>query len=298
MMFLLATDELVVAGRSYPGFPLLVDGDGGAIEPAQTFLWDHLSSGRRQNKLTWEKYGRALYDFFAYVYQNKLDWKAARTPGVPSAVESYRDWSKGELDLDPSVINQRLGLIAKFYEWAVKHGLATEIPFKLESVRTSRHPGFLAHVDTTGGWAQSLSIKLRQKKNEIKFLTKEQARVCLSQLDNETHRRMFELMVRTGLRQIECRTFPEKYLFDPTKRRDLVEGRMIRVHLDPRDMKTKYDKEREIDMPYALMEDLWWYSVRQRVKRERMQPDGKTYSTLFLNELRILPIVNTSSARS
>lgn len=95
---------------------------------------------------------------------------------------------------------------------------------------------------------------------------------------------MFELMVRTGLRQIECRTFPEKYLFDPTRRPDLVVGQKIRIALEPRDMKIKYDKPREIDVPYDLMEDLWWYAVRHRQKRENNQRDEKKYPMLFLTE--------------
>jgi len=100
-----------------------------------------------------------------------------------------------------------------------------------------------------------------------------------------THRLMFELMVRTGLRQIECRTFPEKYLFDPRRRPDVVAGQKIRVALNPKDMKLKFDRPREIDVPYDLMENLWWYAARHRQKRENNQRNGKKYSVLFLTEV-------------
>ena len=95
---------------------------------------------------------------------------------------------------------------------------------------------------------------------------------------------MFELMVRTGLRQIECRTFPEKYVFDPSRRKDLTPGQKIRVRLDPRDMSIKFNKPRDIDVPYGLMQDLWDYSVRHRQKRERNEPNGNKHSVLFLTE--------------
>jgi site-specific recombinase XerD len=91
-------------------------------------------------------------------------------------------------------------------------------------------------------------------------------------------------MVRTGLRQIECRTFPEKYLFDPRRRSDLVVGQKIRIALEPRDMKLKFDKPREIDVPYNLMEELWWYAARHRQKREHNQREGKKHPVVFLTE--------------
>ncbi len=35
----LATSDLVLEGRSFEGFPLLLDYDGWPLEPAQAFLW-------------------------------------------------------------------------------------------------------------------------------------------------------------------------------------------------------------------------------------------------------------------
>lgn len=284
MRFLLATEKLVVQGRSFAGFPLLLDDGGRSMEPAQTFLWDLLSrAGRAQNKATWVKYGRAMYDFCAFCRANNVDWKAPPAPGMPSAIDWYRDWSKGTLALDPRTINQRLRVIVWFHEWALRHGYIQELPFDFKPVQTSRAPGFLAHVDATGGKVLSPAILLREKKQAIKFLSKEQVKACLDDLTNPTHRLMFSLMVRTGLRQVECRSFPERYVFDPTRRKDLIEGQqqMIRVPLDPANMKLKFDKPRDIDVPYRLMEDLWWYAMRHRPKRER-KGAGKR-PELFLN---------------
>lgn len=285
MRFLLADEHLVVAGRSHPGFPLLLDDDCRAMEPAQTFLWWLLTKpGRTENKSTWEKYGRAMYDFFGFVYCNRIDWKAPPARGMPGAIGAYRDWSKGTVALDSRTINQRLRVVVRFYEWATKTGLVEKLPFDYVSVVPERHPRFLAHVDATGGRVETPDVLLREKKQTITFLTKEQVRVCVHQLPNVTHCLMFELMVRTGLRQVECRTFPEKYVFDPSRRRDLVAGQKIRIALDPREMKLKYDKPRQIDVPYDLMEDLWCYAARHRQKRERNHSSGKRSPVLFLTE--------------
>jgi site-specific recombinase XerD len=97
---------------------------------------------------------------------------------------------------------------------------------------------------------------------------------------------MFSLMLRTGLRQIECRTWPEKpgYVFDPSRRRDLHSNQKIRLHLDPRDMEIKNSRPRSIDMPYDLMEKLDTYSVRHRQMRERNNRNGGKFAVLFLTE--------------
>lgn len=285
MRYVLATDKLVVAGRCWKGFPLLINIGGDAMQPAQTYLWDVIGKGGRvSSPKTWDVYGRALYDFFGYVYANKLDWKCPAAPGMPGAIEAYRDWSKGSVGLDNSTINNRLRVVVRFYAWALRKGHIERVPFDRVTVRTNREPGFLAHVDATGGKVESPEILLQQKARSIRILTKEQVPVCYHALPNITHRLMFELMVRTGLRQIECRTWPEKYMFDPSRRKDLAAGQKIRMHLDPRDMEIKNSKPRDIDMPYGLMEDLWAYSVRHRQKRERNNRKGDKFPTLFLTE--------------
>jgi len=283
--YVLATDKLVVAGRAYAGFPLLINNGGDAMQPAQTFLWDVIGkAGRVNSPKTWNSYGWAIYDFFAYVYTNNLDWKNPAAPGMPGAIEAYRDWSKNTVGLENSTINNRLRIIARFYEWALRKGHIDRIPFDHVSVQTRRQPGFLAHVDATGGTVESPEFLLQQKARQIKILTKEQIPLCYDALPNLTHRLMFELMIRTGVRQIECRTWPEKYVFDPSRRPDLKPGMKIRMHLDPKDMEIKNSKPRDIDMPYGLMDDLWAYSVRHRQKRERNNKQGEKFPTLFLTE--------------
>ena len=284
MRLVFSTDKLVVGGRAFVGFPILLDNEMRAIVPAQDWLWEVLASAKRSSPMTWQAYGRAMYDFFAYVLTNQVDWKSPPQPGYPSAIESYRDWSKNKVGLDASTINSRLRTITRFYSWAKKKGHVQYLPGEYETVRTSRQPGFLAHVDTTNGKVSTPAYMLRQERKQIGFLTKEQVQVCRDTLTNITHRSMFELMVRTGLRSMECRSFPESYVFDPGRRKDLNPKQMIRVTLKAGEMQTKYGVERDIDVPYSLMEALWAYKVRHRQGRENNQRAGVVYPNLFLTE--------------
>jgi integrase/recombinase XerD len=283
--FVLADKNLVVQGRTFEGFPLLINDDGDAIQPAQNWLWDVLiKSGRTSSKQTWESYGRAVYDFFGFALSNGYDWKQSAEPGMLGAIEAWRDWSRGTLGLQPNTINLRLRIVVRFYEWAVRKGYIERIPFAYVAVRTSRQPSFLAHVDTSGGEFESAAILLPQTEQAIRFLTKEQISASHDALSNPTHQLIFEVMVRTGLRQIECRTFPDAYVFDPERRKDLKPGKKIRLHLDPADMKIKYNKPRDIDMPYDLMEKLWAYSVRRRQGRANNNRKAQELPHLFVTE--------------
>jgi len=283
--FVLADKNLVVQGRTFEGFPLLIDDDGDAIQPAQNWLWDVLvKSGRATNPKTWENYGRAVYDFFGFALTNGYDWKAPAVDGVPGAIEAWRDWSRGTLGLQASTINLRLRVVVRFYEWALRKGHIEQMPFDYVTIQTSRQPGFLDHVNASESKVSSPQVLLQQKKQSIQFLTKDQITVCHESLTNLTHQLMFELMVRTGLRQIECRSFPDTYVFDPERRKDLKPGQKIRLHIDPADMKIKNSKPRDIDMPYDLMDKLWTYSVRRRQGRANNNRDAQEFPPLFLTE--------------
>lgn len=287
MRFVLADKNLVVAGRSYEGFPLLINDDCDAIQPAQNWLWDLLgTAGRISSKKSWENYGRAIYDFFSFVLTNGYDWKAPAVSGMPNAIVAWRDWSRGTLRLQTSTVNQRLRIVVRFYEWAAKKRLIEQLPFDYVTIQTHRHSSFLEHVNATGGLVASPEILLQEKPRNICFLAKEQIVICHEALSNLTHRLMFELMVRTGLRQIECRTFPDAaaYVFDPSRRKDLPYGEKILLHLDPKDMEIKNSKPRDIDVPYDLMEKLWAYSVRRRQGRANSNRKGEEYRPLFLTE--------------
>jgi site-specific recombinase XerD len=285
MRFVLADKNLVVAERVYEGFPLLIGDDGYAIQPAQEFLWHLITrSGRIASKKTWDTYGRSIYDFFAFAITNKYDWRSPPVNGMPAAVEAWRDWSKGTLGLTARTINQRIRVVVRFYQWALRKGLIDTVPFDYVTVQIIREPGFLHHVDERGGKVAAPEVMLTEPKQTIRILTRDHILACHEATNNLTHRLLFEVMVRTGMRQMEARTFPDAYVFDPSGRRDLKPSQKIRVHLDPREMEIKFGKPRDIDVPYDLMEKLWAYTVRWRQRRANNQPDGMEYPHLFLTE--------------
>ncbi|MDM9599733.1 site-specific integrase [Pseudomonas shirazica] len=269
MRLVFATKDLAVAGRSFEGFPLLVGADGWPVEPAQSFLWHTLvESGEALSALTWEAYGRRLFDYFAFLEANGLAWNEESQADGLSVLSRYRDWSSGELELDPSTLNKRLNLIVRFYQWAKQRDLIAALPFGERRVRATPHSGFLSHVARPNAESTKPSVMVRERKRLTKFLTKDQAKVCLALDADPSHRILFHLMVRTGLRSCEARTFPFKYVFNPRLKKGLRPGQMISVALEPSDMHLKYGRPRTIDVPWSLMEEMWSYTLHERAVRK------------------------------
>ncbi|EMJ4127249.1 site-specific integrase [Pseudomonas aeruginosa] len=239
------------------------------MEPAQSFLWHTLvESGEALSALTWEAYGRRLFDYFAFLEANGLAWNEESQADGLSVLSRYRDWSSGELELDPSTLNKRLNLIVRFYQWAKQRDLIAALPFGERRVRATPHSGFLSHVARPNAESTKPSVMVRERKRLTKFLTKDQAKVCLALDADPSHRILFHLMVRTGLRSCEARTFPFKYVFNPRLKKGLRPGQMISVALEPSDMHLKYGRPRTIDVPWSLMEEMWSYTLHEREVRK------------------------------
>ena len=60
-----ATDDLVIAGSPYPGFPILLWDSMESCIPANQFFRHYLFRGVIGSKRSWPSTGRALYDFSA-----------------------------------------------------------------------------------------------------------------------------------------------------------------------------------------------------------------------------------------
>ncbi|MFU0756971.1 Tyrosine recombinase XerC [Serratia marcescens] len=286
MRLVFATKDLTLAGRSFEGFPLLIGSDGRPVQPVQSFLWYTLiESGESLSTLTWEAYGRRLYDYYAFLEANQLAWNDETPAHGLSVLSIYRDWSIGELALAPRTVNNRLALIVRFYRWAKQNNLIKVLPFGEKKTHVVPHSGLLSHVTRPGAGRNKISIMLRERKRLMKFLTKDQVKICLALDADPSHQILFHLMVRTGLRSCEARSFPLKYVFNPKLQNGLRRGQMISVALDPSDMQIKYDRPRIIDVPWSLMEDMWSYSLHQREVRN-FRGDGSVTALLLTNEGR------------
>lgn len=281
MDLVFATEDFTLNGFSYPGFPILLDHNMDFIEETHQFLvHECIKRGRVRSPRSWAAYGQSMYDYFGFLEANSFDWREFNSDRNHTILATYRDWSLGDLGQKASTVNSRLRIITRFYRFAVNQGWIDSVPYDMETIKVSQPKGFLAHTDTTGGLRASPDVMLKTQPTEIRVLTRYQIEALLGAIKNPTVHLMTRLALTTGLRKEELATFPASYVVDPAKHEAYRE--FIRVRLDPRDMKTKGDKPRGIDVPRRVMEDLRQYVIHRRSALEQIS--GEAQAPLFLNK--------------
>ncbi len=278
-----ATEDLLIAGQPYPGFPILLWDSMESCVPANQFFRHYLLRGAIGSKRSWPSTGRALYDFFSFLQAHELDWRDVDRGEAKSLVAAYRDYCRMACELAPNTTRQRLHYICKFYEFALKEGWTKRLPFAYEERSVRREKGILAHIDDSGGKAMANDVMPRKPKALPKFLSMAEVKVLLAATENPHHRMMVRLALHTGLRREELASFPLDYVFEPDKAGRTE--RNLRIRLDPFDgsgMVTKGSKPRDIYVSRQFMAELYRYVTK--VRGERASLSKPPQKALLLNQ--------------
>jgi site-specific recombinase XerD len=277
------TEDFLIAGQPYRGFPILLWDSMESCTHANQFFRFYLLRGDIGSDQSWPSTGRALYDYFSFLQAHDLDWRDVDRGEAKSLVAAYRDYCLVTCELARNTTRQRLTYICKFYEFALAKGWVKRLPFGHEERIVTRESTFLEHVDVSGGKALVNDVMPRRHKPLPKFLSMSQTKSLLAVSDNPHHRIMIQLALRTGMRRNELATFPMAYVFDPDKA-----GRTERnlcIRLDPFDgsgMETKGSKNRDIRISRKFMAELYRYVTKVRGERASL---GKDQKALLLNHL-------------
>lgn len=249
-------------------------------------LWLSLENANTSSPSTWKSYAETLYDFFSWLDANHLAWDALPAKDLYgeeiSNLAMYRNWSAdlidpktGEVCIEASTIRKRLTHIMAFYRWSLSRGWISATPWE-QSLRLvsipEKHPSMYRHT-RAGQVVAKDNLRPKVQKKLIPLLLLDQCRLLLRVCGTQTLQLMTKLMLQTGLRNEECRTFPRKYVFDPS-----AQGRnqRIPINLSPTDMALKGRKPRRIYVSWQLMKDLFDYlNFGEGVQR------AKSYRTTF-----------------
>lgn len=295
-MRLLFTDEsFVLRTQPFVGIPFLLDKCMELVEPANDYLmYLALERGKTRSPKTWRNHGEALYDYFSWLEANQLDW--AHLPGIGNArsgvsnLAAYRNWSislinqaTGLRAIKPSTMNQRLTCLMGFYQWAHKRGHIDSVPWDASpKFVAGNSQGFMRHAHAAKT-TEGDDLRLKVFREPPKLLSLDQAKLLIQACPTRTLRLMTVLMLQTGLRNEECRTFPTKYVFDPT---GLDVRRRIRIDLSPSDMLLKNSKPRTVFIGWHVMRELFDYlSFGEGASRAKLGRNKRPAGTLpvFLN---------------
>ncbi|MAZ87740.1 MAG: hypothetical protein CL693_08840, partial [Cellvibrionaceae bacterium] len=163
MKKIIATKEFLVNGTPYPGFPLLYDDEHRLVTDVHKYLIKRcIRSGRAKSTKSWGQYGHSLYDYFDWLEMNfvKVDggvsirdaWKFGC--GLDDNIEEstlaqYRDWLLRPINhpahpgcgLAISTVNDRLGEVIRFYQYALRQCMIDQLPFEVDEIKVSKPTG-------------------------------------------------------------------------------------------------------------------------------------------------------------
>lgn len=285
MQLIWSTEEFVIGGRSYVGFPILLyDTMDSAVEVNQ-FLRSYLMRGVIGSSQSWQSTARALYDYFGFLQAHGLIWTEICRGERKSLIAAYRDYCLHDVQLARNTVRQRLHYICMFYEYALKEQWIERLPFELEDrhIPRSRSDSLTSNTSSENK-RQVRDVMPRTHKRLPKFLSSTQVSALLQAIVNPHHLMIVRFALRTGLRREEIATFPNSYVFNPDAGHG--DGRNVMIRLDPQDgsgIKTKGNKPRDIWIPRDFMAELYRYSI---LIRGAIAPHGsKSRKTLFLTSM-------------
>ena len=283
MIIINSTSDYKVKGFPIPDFPLLTWTKaneslnievGMLFEEGLEFLTYHLlKRGRVTSKKSWDTYAKHLVSFFTFCEDNNQDWTKIADNGVNEMlVAVYRDVCIEVNGNSINSTNQHLRTIIQFYKYAVGRAWVSNLPYALESIKANKNNhSFLAHTVADGGQAYSPDVMMRTNKKPPKFLQAEEVQVLLKAINNPTLKLMVRLCLQAGIRKKELLLFPLNAI-----RKTRPNEKVCRVDIN----RTKGEKERSIDIPIRLMNDLWGYVNELRFQQQ--QESGIQSECLFL----------------
>lgn len=282
MRLIFSTSDFKISDIPFPGFPILLDAFMNVQWHVLNFLiYVCTVEGIANSLATWEQYGRGLYDYFGFCEANGYDWKVTNSKSKHSTIDKYRNWSMAECGLEPSTVNDRLRIIYRFYEYALEEFWIENLPWKGKKEFLKDYKPGLIKKDTTGG-NKSFSNGRKASITTVRILSRIHIDTTLGVIANLELKLITRLALASGLRKQELLTFPTKYIVDPN---DYPATKMnYRITLNPKDMKTKNNKSRQIDIPASLMRDLWSYIKYDRQERSSLCGNEKDKTLLFLTE--------------
>ncbi|EGR8489982.1 site-specific integrase [Salmonella enterica] len=298
MRLFYTTPDFVYKGRICTGLPFLCNDDMTFMPVANDYLlWVCLENASTANPATWKSYAETLFDYFSWLSTNGFAWDALPIKGPQgeeiSNLAMYRNWSmdlihpsSGKPCVAPSTLRRRMTQIMAFYRWALQRKRIPALPWETTLSRVLRlrlQPSMYRHTHAGEVVYRDITRPSVPKK-PIPFLHLDQCRALMQACRSETLKLMTALMLQTGLRNEECRTFPRQYIFDPVGQ---PRDKRFAVELSPSDMAIKGSKPRRIYLSWWLMKSLFDYlnfgQGARRAKRYR-QTQGEKSPFVFLNQ--------------
>src|SRR5665213_3596472 len=116
MELVYSTEDFLLRGQPYPGFPILLYDTMESCIHANSFTRHYLLRGAIGSKRSWPSTGRAMYDYFSFLQVHELNWDDVQRGEEHSLVAAYRDYCLDTIGLARNTVSQRLLYVCEFYK--------------------------------------------------------------------------------------------------------------------------------------------------------------------------------------
>ncbi len=279
------------------GFPTFYSNENEYILPVNLWL-NYLQNIRSASDISCCV--RAMKRYWQFLEDTGCAWNAFPPTDYLKPTYRFRNDNllkaakKGEIAY--STASLYMLQVIKFYEWATHERFITftedNKPFNYQLVHIA-NTGMMNH-NNPKFVVRSTDLRIRksarnenQRLNPLSKKELAQFATCLASYSEEFIIHQL-LQLQSGLRVEEACTFSVTSVEKPTpnsKRFEVEIGPSNGVH-------TKFNKTRKVEVPFSLMQRMYYYSVSER-RFNRAKKTNQEYSTLLLNN-RGMPLCSNN----
>ncbi|MGT2593413.1 tyrosine-type recombinase/integrase [Vibrio cholerae] len=274
--------------KNIGSLPTLFTDDYVFVSEANSYFF-YLKSIKKAKDLS--PCSRALRKYWSFLEDNGLKWDKFPPAKKFKPTYKFRSYLLTQIEkekLSPSTANSYINHVKNFYLWAMHEGYLRirnerEAPLKIEFIQV-QNKGVLAHINPTISVDSSdLRIKIpkdSQSKNvrPLSPLSRESIIILASHLHHTSQELMLLILlaVQTGLRIEEASSFTLDALNSAVPLAESKHRYEILLSPSKTGVKTKYGKERYIEISAELLDTLNDYRISER----RLQRANKLHQKI------------------
>ncbi|MCI4450925.1 MULTISPECIES: tyrosine-type recombinase/integrase [Enterobacteriaceae] len=288
---------ILPAGRCLGALPTLYDKDGHFVKVVNNWFFDLKSVESLKNL---NSYSRALLSYWSFLEDNQLSWD--KFPPVKRLKPTYLFKEHlltkiNKSNIARSTANHYMNHVVHFYKWAINEGFLIiknekEAPFILQFVDIARNDKFAYMQRTFVVETVDLKIKVykdadSQNISSMNPLSRDYIRLLAFSLltEAEEFRLQCLLAVQCGLRISEACSITVDALNFASPTTELKTRYQILIG-PSNGVKTKYGKERHIEISNHLLNELRKYLISER-RLKRINKLTKRISQIISGEITV-----------
>jgi integrase/recombinase XerD len=259
-----STERFAPFGQPKAGVPIFHDDRIRLLEVPTQFMFWLSNRGKSSRPNTWRSYGDDLLDFLRVCEANGWDYLSFARGQLAAYRDSLRSRvSVRKAPLNRSTINRRLGTVCAFFDWLLRNGHISELPYEREERSVnSRDWDILAHTGDRKGYVDDVRLPPTPVRVPIALRTDLISAICTNLKERDDL--VVSWSLATGARQNEILALDLTQIPSSQSRR-FTHDRVAEIYIT----ETKGLKPRVLFVPMRLIDRTNRYIAATRAQTIR-----------------------------